>query len=78
MARWLETLGAYDLKIRHRTGRKHMSADGLSRLPCDNCDYCSKRKVRDQTIQLEDPRTGPSVRVLTRSQSTKYNEDASS
>ena len=71
MARWLETLGAYDLKIRHRTGRKHMNADGLSRLPCDNCDYCSKREVRDQTIQLEDPKTGPSVRVLTRSQSTK-------
>ena len=78
MARWLETLGAYDLKIRHRTGRKHMNADGLSRLPCDNCDYCSKREVRDQTIQLEDPKTGPSVRVLTRSQSTKCNEDASS
>ena len=43
MARWLETLEAYDLKIRHRIGRKHMNADGLSRLPCDDCDYCSKR-----------------------------------
>ena len=34
--------------------------------------------MRDQTIQLEDPRTGPSVRVLTRSQSTKCNEDTNS
>ena len=32
----------------------------------------------DQTIQLEHPKTGPSLRVLTGSQSTKCNEDASS
>ena len=78
MARWLETLGAYDLKIKHRAGRKHMNADSLSRLPCDNCDYCTKREVRDKTLQIEDPSTGPTVRVLTRSQTTKCNEDTNS
>ena len=75
MARWLETLGAYDLKIKHRVWRKHMNTDSLSRLPCDNCDYCTKREVRDKTLQIEDPSTGPSVRVLTRSQTSKCNED---
>ena len=75
MARWLETLGAYDLKIKHRTGRKHMNADSLSRLPCDSCDYCSKREVHEKTLQLEYPNIEPSVRVLTRSQTSKCNED---
>ena len=68
MARWLETLGAYDLKI------KHMNADSLSRLPCDSCDYCSKQEVHDKTLQQEYPNIEPSVRVLTRSQTSKCNE----
>lgn len=78
MARWMETLGEYDLKIKHRAGRKHMNADGLSRLPCDNCEYCTKREVRDKTLQLEDPKTGPSVRVLTRSQAKQNAEESGS
>ena len=35
-----------------------MNADSLSRLPCDNCDYCTKREVRDQTLQVEVPEKG--------------------
>ena len=33
MARWLESLAEYDLKVQHRPGIKHTNADALSRLP---------------------------------------------
>ena len=75
MARWMETLGSYHLKIKHRIGRKHMNADSLSRLPCDNCDYCSKREERDRILQTEAPKSEPSLRIVTRSQSSKFNEE---
>ncbi|XP_071177861.1 uncharacterized protein [Mytilus edulis] len=43
LARWLETLGAYDFQIIHRPGRIHSNTDALSRRPCpDDCSYCSK------------------------------------
>ncbi|MES9881596.1 MAG: reverse transcriptase domain-containing protein [Sedimenticola sp.] len=58
MARWMETLGTYDLTIKHRPGRKHMNADSLSRLPCGGCDYCSKREMYDITKLDDDPKTG--------------------
>ncbi|MCG7868284.1 MAG: hypothetical protein JAY74_18205 [Candidatus Thiodiazotropha taylori] len=80
MARWMETLGAYDLKITHRAGRKHMNADGLSRLPCNNCNYCTKREVRDKQLLSDDPNNGSSesqdiIRVMTRSQTKAGNEE---
>ncbi|XP_046548023.1 uncharacterized protein LOC124257985 [Haliotis rubra] len=40
LARWLEELSQYDLRVEHRPGAKHQNADGLSRLAdeveCDN------------------------------------------
>jgi len=33
LARWLEELGQFDLKIEYRPGRLHGNADGLSRIP---------------------------------------------
>ena len=33
VARWLESLAEYDLKVQHRPGKKHTNADALSRLP---------------------------------------------
>ena len=33
MARWLESLAEYDLKVQHRPGKKHTNADALSWLP---------------------------------------------
>ena len=41
LARWLEELGQYDMKVEHRPGRKHQNADALSRIPekdylCEN------------------------------------------
>ena len=35
MARWLEVLSQYNFKIEHRSGKKHVNADSLSRIPCD-------------------------------------------
>ena len=41
LARWLEELSQYDMVIQHRSGKKQVNADSLSRLPdvLDNCDY---------------------------------------
>ena len=35
MARWIEVLSQFDFEMSHRAGRKHLNADGLSRMPCD-------------------------------------------
>ena len=42
IARWLEILGTYNFKIKHRAGRIHSNADALSRRPCltSDCTYC--------------------------------------
>lgn len=39
IARWLEELSQYDMKIEHRAGSKHGNADALSRMPLQGgCD----------------------------------------
>ncbi|CAC5392821.1 Retrovirus-related Pol polyprotein from transposon 297,Retrovirus-related Pol polyprotein from transposon 17.6,Transposon Ty3-I Gag-Pol polyprotein,Transposon Ty3-G Gag-Pol polyprotein,Retrovirus-related Pol polyprotein from transposon 412 [Mytilus coruscus] len=55
LARWLETLGAYDFQIPviHRPGRIHSNADALSRRPCpDDCSYCSKVEDKFSNVGL--------------------------
>lgn len=37
VARWLEILSTYEMKIEHRPGRLHRNADALSRIPCRQC-----------------------------------------
>lgn len=37
MARWLQEIENYDLKLTHRPGQKHQNADALSRNPCKPC-----------------------------------------
>ena len=37
VARWLEFLSSFDMKIEHRPGRSHRNADGVSRIPCRQC-----------------------------------------
>jgi hypothetical protein len=37
LARWLEELSQYNMEIRHRPGKKHCNADGLSRMPSSGC-----------------------------------------
>ena len=37
LARWIEALGNFEMKIEHRPGKQHSNADALSRLPCKKC-----------------------------------------
>lgn len=53
LARWLETLGAYDFQIIHRPCRIHSNADALSRRPCpDDCSYCLKVEDKFSNVGL--------------------------
>ena len=57
MARWLEILSAYEMEIQHRPGRKHANADGLSRLPCKQCEHCNEDyqdKVQSAVVKTND------------------------
>ncbi len=53
-ARWIEILGTYDYEIRHRPGRYHQNADGLSRKPCAACKQCERIEHQndDQPIHI--------------------------
>ena len=42
IARWIETLSSYDMKVEHRPGRLHNNADGVSRIPCHQCSKSDK------------------------------------
>ncbi|CAK9820223.1 Retrovirus-related Pol polyprotein from transposon 412 [Anthophora quadrimaculata] len=43
VARWIERLQQYNFEIRHREGKMHGNADGLSRRPCEaQCKRCSR------------------------------------
>lgn len=37
LARWIETLSSFDMKIQHRPGARHRNAAALSRAPCNQC-----------------------------------------
>ena len=39
VARWITQLSEYDFQIIHREGKKHLNADGLSRIPCRQCGF---------------------------------------
>ena len=51
MARWLEHLETFDLKVVHRPGRKHGNADALSRRPCKQCGQ-HDTDLQDKNDQL--------------------------
>ena len=60
IARWIEILSAYDIKIQHRPGKKHSNADSLSRHPIqEECD-CS------ETDTLENMKCGPCKKCVKR------------
>ena len=48
VARWIEVLGTYSMKIEHRQGTRHGNADGLSRRPCPDCRHCEMQEQRDK------------------------------
>ena len=37
IARWIETLSSYDMKVEHRPGQLHQKTDGVSQIPCSQC-----------------------------------------
>ena len=37
IARWITQLSEFDFQIKHREGKKHQNADGMSRIPCRQC-----------------------------------------
>jgi hypothetical protein len=53
MARWLQILCSFDMEIQYRAGRKHSNADGMSRVPCKQCQHCGTSEDTDSkhTIQ---------------------------
>ena len=52
MARWLSLLEPYYFEIKHRPGAQHSNANGLSRRPCQGCQYCEKKERSDQLEEL--------------------------
>ena len=66
IARWIEVLASYDMKVQHRPGRQHGNADGVSRIPCTQCgrhdgkervnvlDCSDSRNLDLKTLQDED------------------------
>ena len=74
-ARWPQELGTYNLKVTHRSGKKHSNADALSR-----SKSCTKQESGNQESDHEDDDDDHEtsyakiqteiVRVCTRSQST--------
>ena len=52
MARWLQVIAEYDIKVIHRAGRSHANADSLSRRPCPQCK-------RDEDSASFEGRAGP-------------------
>ena len=50
LSRWIEELSQYNFVIQHRSGSKHLNADGLSRIP-EDLNTCSNYRPG---IKLED------------------------
>ena len=51
LARWMEELSQYDMVIKHRPGRHHTNADGLSRIP-DRTAECPNFRPEIELRQL--------------------------
>ena len=55
MARWLQYIESYHLKVIHRPGRLHQNADALSRKPCNTCARQEKHSKEHEGIQNASP-----------------------
>ena len=53
VARWLEILSSFDIKIIHRPGRSHRNADGMSRIRCKQCGMYSEVQAEDSAEKIE-------------------------
>ncbi|UYV69258.1 K02A2.6-like [Cordylochernes scorpioides] len=59
LARWIQRLQEYQVKIQHRPGKRHQYVDALSRRPCvPQCGYCARAEdkygVGQVTVQESD------------------------
>jgi hypothetical protein len=53
LARWLERLAEFDMKLEYRKGSSADNADGLSRRPCAaDCKYCMNRERKDREANV--------------------------
>jgi len=48
LARWLEVLANFHLKLEYRPGKRHQNADGLSRRPCKQCGRWEEQVTRER------------------------------
>ena len=53
VARWLEILSSFDMKIIHRPGRSHRNADGMSGIRCKQCGMYSEVQAEDSAEKIE-------------------------
>lgn len=68
VARWLQELNTYNLKVVHRSGRSHANADALSRMPCKSCKR--QQELQDAFEESKQPHENHKevLRVVTRGQ----------
>ena len=52
VARWLEILSSFNMKIIHRPGRSHRNADGMSRIRCKQCGMYSEVQAEDSAEKV--------------------------
>ena len=53
VARWLEILSSFDMKIIHRPGRSNRNADGMCRIRCKQCGMYSEVQAEDSAEKIE-------------------------
>jgi hypothetical protein len=53
LARWLQKIQQYDLKLEHRAGKYHLNADALSRRPCleEHCKNCDRAEAKERSAR---------------------------
>ena len=65
LARWLEQLSQYDLRIVHRAGKDHVNADALSRIP-DPLERCDNYEAGVSLTEIPCGRDGNVCKYCTR------------
>jgi len=55
LARWLEVLSTFDMALEYRPGRRHQNADGMSRIPCRQCDKIEQGRGEMWPPELSHP-----------------------
>ncbi|MDD9341659.1 MAG: Ty3/Gypsy family RNase HI domain-containing protein, partial [Providencia heimbachae] len=72
LARWASKLQEYDYIIKHKNGKLHDNADGLSRAPRDvpkisNCNIGASQRTQDIKVrQLQDPLLSKIIEALSK------------